>query len=142
MAKHKVVTTNADIDRALGRAKSFAGEPRLLSVEYRSGRGLDLLILTMSDGHRQVIPREDLEGLQSATEDQIVEMEILGGGTGIHWPALDLDHYVPNLLRQQYGTRRWMAQLGRSGGSSTSPAKKRASRTNGMKGGRPRKKIA
>ncbi len=100
MANHKVITTNADIDRALQRAKSLAGEPRLLSVEYRSGRGLDLLILTMSDGHRQVIPREDLEGLQSASKNQIAEMEILGGGTGIHWPALDLDYYVPSLLRQ------------------------------------------
>jgi Protein of unknown function (DUF2442) len=142
MAKHKVITTGAEIDRALDRARALENEPRLTAVEYKSGRGLDLIILRMSDGHRHVIPREDLEGLQGATKEQIGEMEILGNGTGIHWPALDVDHYVPDLLRQQYGTRQWMAQLGRSGGRATSAAKKKASRANGLKGGRPRKEVA
>jgi Protein of unknown function (DUF2442) len=142
MAKHKVVTTDADIDRAMERAKALENEPRLTEVEYKSGRGLDLIILRMSDGHRYLIPREDIEGLQGATKEQVAEMEILGSGTGIHWPALNVDHYVPNLLRQLYGTRRWMAQLGRSGGASTSAAKQKASQANGHKGGRPRKKVA
>lgn len=34
------------------------------------------------------------------------------------------------------------AELGRLGGSRTSPAKRRSSRTNGRKGGRPRKAVA
>ena len=51
--------------------------------------------LKLSDGHRRLIPREDVEGLQEATPKQVAEMEILGKGTGLHWPALNLDHYVP-----------------------------------------------
>jgi hypothetical protein len=109
-------------------------------VEYRPGAGLDLLILKLSDGHRQLIPREDLEGLQGATREQIAQVKILGNGTGLHWPALNLDHYVPNLLRHIYGTKWWMAEIGRSGGSVRSAAKRKASQANGLKGGRPKRK--
>jgi hypothetical protein len=109
-------------------------------VEYKAGPELDLLILKLSDGHRHVIPREELQGLQSATKEQIARVEILGGGTGLHWPDLDLDFYVPGLLRGVYGNKKWMAEIGRSGGSVRSAAKKRAARVNGLKGGRPRRK--
>lgn len=140
MARHKVVTTDAKIDRAIRQAGSLQNEPRVIAVEYKPGPGLDLLVLKLSDGHRHLIPREDLQGLQSATKEQIASVEILGDGTGLHWPALNLDHYVPSLLRHVYGTKRWMAAIGRSGGSAKSAAKRKASRTNGLKGGRPRRK--
>lgn len=141
-ANHKIVTTDAGIDRAIARAQNLQGEPRVTDVEYKPEPGLDLLILKLNDGRRHMIPREDIEGLQSARKDQITKMEILGNGTGIHWPDLDLDLYVPALLRRVYGTKRWMAQIGRSGGSARSLAKKRAARANGLKGGRPRQREA
>lgn len=140
MTRHKVATTDAEIDRAIELAKGLQNEPRVTAVEYRPGPGLDLLVLKLSDGHRLLVPREDLQGLQSATKEQIARVEILGNGTGLHWPALDLDHYVPSLLRHVYGTKRWMAEIGRSGGSAKSAAKRKASRSNGLKGGRPRQK--
>src|ERR1700758_3957855 len=140
IARHTVVTSDAEIDHAIERAKTLQSEPRVNEVEYRPGPGLDLLILKLSDGHRHLIPREDLQGLQSATKEQIARVEILGNGTGLRWPALNLDHYVPSLLRRIYGTKRWMAEIGRRGGSVKSPAKKRAARANGLKGGRPRQK--
>jgi hypothetical protein len=140
IARHTVVTSDAEIDHAIERAKTLQSEPRVTEVEYRPGPGLDLLILRLSDGHRHLIPREDLQGLQSATKEQIARVEILGNGTGLHWPALNLDHYVPSLLRRIYGTKPWMAEIGRRGGSVKSPAKKRAARANGLKGGRPRQK--
>jgi hypothetical protein len=136
--QHKIVTTDAEIDRAIERARALQNEPRVTDVEYRPGPGLDLLILKLSDGRRHLIPREDLQGLQSATKEQIARVEILGNGTGLHWPALNLDLYVPGLLRRIYGTKRWLAAIGRSGGSAKSAAKKRAARSNGLKGGRPR----
>jgi hypothetical protein len=142
IAKHEIVTSNAEIDRAIERAAKLQSEPRVIEVEYKPGAGLDLLILRLSDGHRHLIPREDLQGLQSATKEQIARVEILGNGTGLHWPALNLDLYVPALLRRVYGTKRWMAEIGRSGGSAKSLAKKRAARANGLKGGRPRQELA
>lgn len=137
---HEIVTSNAEIDRALQRAKDLRDELRVTEVEYKSGPGLDLLILKLSDGHRRVIPREELQGLQSATKEQIARVEILGSGTGLHWPDLNVDLYVPGLLRGVYGNKKWMAEIGRSGGSVKSAAKKAASRANGLRGGRPRQK--
>jgi hypothetical protein len=139
---HRVVTTDAEIDRAIERAKILRTQPLVADVEYRPGAGLDLLILKLTDGRRHLIPREELQGLQSATKEQIARIEILGGGTGLHWPDLDVDLYVPGLLRGVYGTKKWMAEIGRSGGSVKSAAKKRAARVNGLKGGRPRQKEA
>jgi len=138
MAQHKVVTTEAEIDQAIQRAGDLHDDPRVTSVEYRAGSGLDLLILKLSDGRRYVIPREDLQGLQAARPAQIADVEILGNGTGLHWPQLDVDHYVPGLLRYIYGTKRWMAQIGQKGGSARTAAKRKSSQANGRKGGRPR----
>ena len=140
MAKHRIVTSDAEIDRAIERAKKAGRGPLATGVEFKSGPGLDLLIVRLSDGRRYVIPREELQGLQSATEEQIGRVEILGGGTGLHWPDLDVDMYVPGLLRGVYGNKKWMAQIGRRGGSVKSAAKKRAARVNGLKGGRPKRR--
>jgi hypothetical protein len=137
-ARHRVVTTDAEIDQAIERAKAVRRGPLVTAVEYRPGP--DLLILRLNDGSRRAIPREDLQGLQPATKKQIARVEIVGGGTGLHWPDLDADLYVPGLLRGIYGTKKWMAQIGRRGGVVTSSAKKRAARVNGLKGGRPRRK--
>lgn len=137
-AKPMVVSTDSEIDRAIARGKQPRNELLVTEAEYKSAPGLDLLILKLSDGRRCVIPREDLQGLQSATKEQISKIEILGGGTGLHWPALGVDLYVPSLVQGIYGNRQWMAQIGRRGGLAMSSAKKRASRANGKLGGRPR----
>jgi hypothetical protein len=138
MAKHRVVTTDAAIDQAIHMAGALEGEPLATTVEYVAGSGLDLIVLKMSDGRRHIIPREDLQGLAEATPEQIALIEITGNGTGLHWPKLDLDHYVLGLLRHVYGNQRWMRELGRKGGSATSAAKRQGSQENGRKGGRPR----
>lgn len=140
MARHRVVTTDAAIDQAIARAGELGDEPRVTAVEYHPGAGLDMLILKLSNGHRQLIPREDLEGLDKASREQIGHIEITGNGTGLHWPDLNLDHYVPALLRSVYGTRHWMAMIGRRGGSNQSAAKRKAAQKNGQKGGRPKQK--
>lgn len=140
--RHRVVTSDREIDLALERTRKLREGPRVTAVEYRPGAGLDLMILQLSDGRRHMIPREDLQGLQSATKEQIARVEILGGGTGLHWPGLDVDFYVPGLLRGVYGNKQWMAAIGRRGGSVKSAAKKKAARVNGLKGGRPRQGAA
>jgi hypothetical protein len=140
--RSRVITTDAEIDHAIERAHSLRNEPLVTAVEYKSGPGLDLIILKLSDGRRHVIPRELLQGLESGTTKQIANVEIVGRGTGLHWPDLDADLYVPALLRGVYGTRRWMAQIGRNGGLAKSPAKKKAARANGSLGGRPKREMA
>lgn len=138
----RVITTDTEIDRAIKSARQLRTEPLVTGVEYRPGPGLDLLILNLSDGRRHMIPREDLQGLQSGTKQQLSHIEIVAGGTGLRWPDLNTDLYVSALLRGVYGNRHWMAKIGRRGGLATSPAKKRASRANGRLGGRPKRNEA
>lgn len=141
MAKHKVITTDKTIDRALERAKQGEEEPRVVEVCYNSDARFDLFVFRMSDGARHIIGREKLQGLQHATKKEIANVEIVGNGTGLHWPELDLDLYVPHLLGGQYGNQHWMAEIGRRGGQAKSGAKVQAAKSNGLKGGRPRKAV-
>ena len=120
-----VRNSDAEINRAIERARQLRMEPLVTEVEYRPGAGLDLFILKLSDGRRHVIcPRKVARDVSSATTKQLARVEILGGGTGL-WPDLDADFYVPGLLRGVYRTKKWMAEIGRSGGSVKSAAKKR-----------------
>ena len=140
-SRHKVGFTDADFKRAIERAGKLRHEPLASEVEYKAGPGLDLFVVKFTDGSRRAIPREDLQGLQSGTPEQLSRIEIVGGGTGLHWPDLDADIYVPALLRGIYGNKLWMAKFGQRGGAVRSAAKKRAARANGLKGGRPRRKV-
>jgi hypothetical protein len=80
------------------------------------------------------------EGLAEAAPESLSEIEITPAGLGLHWPRLDVDLYVPALLQGVFGSKRWMAQqLGAEGGRARTDAKAAAARTNGRKGGRPRK---
>jgi hypothetical protein len=76
--------------------------------------------------------------LAQARDAELADIEILGSGHGLHWPALDADFTVPGLLMGVFGTRAWMAsELARRAGQAKSPAKAAAARANGRKGGRP-----
>ncbi len=140
MVEHKAVTTDAEIEAALERARHHDGGPVAFTVDHVPD--LSLLIVGLSNGRRLVFPVEDLQGLGKATHAQIQNFELLGGGTGIRFPEIDVDLYVPALIEGVYGNRRWMAQLGKKGGSARSEAKRRASQTNGAKGGRPKRAVA
>lgn len=137
MAKHKVITTNAEIDAALKRAKAHGNDPVARSVELVAD--LNLLIVKLSNQRRLVIPVEELQGLNKATHKLIQNYKLRGQGTGISFPDLDVDLYVPALIEGVFGNQRWMAQLARKGGGSKT--KQTAARNNSIKGGRS-KRIA
>lgn len=137
---HRVITTDEQIDRAIARAASMPQEPRAISIEYRPN--LDLFIVMLSSGERLVLQRELLEGLQSGSRRQIANVEITPQGSGLHWPDLDVDLYVPSLRRHVYGTKQWMSRIGRLGGAARTSVKAEASRINGRAGGRPRKTLS
>jgi hypothetical protein len=140
MAEHEVVTTDAEIEAALERAKLHDGDPLARTVEHIPA--LNLLIVGLSNHRRLVLPIEDLQGLGNATHKQIQNYELLGRGTGIGFPDLDVDLYVPALIEGVYGNRRWMAQLGKKGGKAKTEAKRKAAKANGAKGGRPTRAAA
>jgi Protein of unknown function (DUF2442) len=138
---HKDVTTNAEIAAGLRRARqSRAKDRRATRATY--DKTSDLVTLFLEDGVRVSIPRGQLQGLHNATSADLSKIKLTGHGTGLRWPTLDVDHYVPGLLNHVFGTSRWMAQLGRIGGSVRSRAKAAAARANGRNGGRPKHQPA
>jgi hypothetical protein len=108
------LTTDEEIDAALELAKELEGEPRVVSAEYLGGRA-DLIELRLSTGARLAFPHEQLQGLETATEAQLAEIQLWGGGISVSWPQLDVDHYLPHLPERRYGDARWMEGLQRRG---------------------------
>jgi hypothetical protein len=134
---HKVQVSSRQIDSAIARAGQFeAYDPRVVRVQYEEKE--DLVSLYFADGLKVSIPRRQLQGLEDANQSQLSKIEIAGNGTGLHWPLLDVDHYVLGLLEDRFGTKRWMNEIGRRGGLVKSLAKSKAARRNGLKGGRPK----
>ncbi len=122
------------------RAKLLDDEPVARTVEHDAK--LNVLIIRLSNDRRLVLPLEDIQELGQATPEQLRKYELLGRGTGISFPDLDVDLYIPALIEGVYGNRRWMALLGSKGSRAKSSVKRLASQKNGAKGGRPRKAVA
>jgi hypothetical protein len=127
--------TEAEIGAASQRGfAARLSEPRADSARY--DRSLGKIVIELTNGCTFSFPPRLAQGLESATDDQLVGIEILGSGFGLHWEALDADLSVPGLLAGVLGTQAYMA---RRAGQATSAAKAAAARVNGAKGGRPRK---
>ncbi len=133
--------TDVDVRRAGKRMQARRkGLPHATSARF-DRRGARIVV-GLSNGLDLGIPVNLAQGLAGARAADLADIEISPTGLGLHWPRLDADLYLPALLEGVFGTRRWMAQrLGKSGGSSRSPAKQQAARMNGKLGGRPRKAV-
>ena len=134
-----VKLTDEQIDAAEERGRHVLGEDlraRAASFDAANGR----VVVELENGCAYVFPPALVEDLHDAATVDLAMIEVDGLGLNLHWPRLDVDLSVPALVGGIFGTRRWMAsQFARIGGSATSPAKARAARANGAKGGRPRK---
>jgi len=99
---HKVVTTDRQIEAAKEQARRFESEERRVR-RANWERKSDRVCLFLTNGVIVTIPRKQLQGLENAAASQLSRIEILGGGTGLHWPQLDVSHYVPGLLNNVLG---------------------------------------
>lgn len=99
----------------------------------------DLVVIKLENGCVFGFPPKFIRELQEASPDEISNITITPQGTAIHWEGLDAHYRLVGLLNGIFGTKTWMAELGRKGGRATSAAKANAARLNGAKGGRPRK---
>jgi hypothetical protein len=127
--------SDAEIESARQRGlEAQRTEPRATRVRYDRRR--KKVVVDLLNGTTFAFPPHLAQGLDTATEDELAQAQILGSGYGLRWDSLDVDISVPALLAGVFGTRRWMAEIA---GRSKSDAKAAAARANGAKGGRPRK---
>jgi hypothetical protein len=134
---------DADLQAQIDQARQVGdtlneSEPFAVDAWYEEAR--QLVFIEMNSGIVMGFPPHLLQGLQTATTEQLAAVELTPTGYGLHWEALDIDLGVPQLVAGIFGTKRWMQALGRIGGSAKSTAKTKASRENGKLGGRPRQR--
>jgi hypothetical protein len=131
--------TDGDIKLANRRAQARRAKyPAAVAVRYDETAGK--IVVSLANGVDISFPPDAAQGLEGAKPAELREVEVTGAGTGIYFPKLDADLYVPGLVEGVMGTRKWMAsRLGAAGGSARTPEKSAASRANGKLGGRPRK---
>lgn len=136
-----VITTDAQIDAAIARANKRSPKlPRVVAAAYDHAN--DKVRVSLGNGMDVGFPRRLIQGLTDARPDQLVKIQILGPGTGLFWPDLDVAHDVLQMLTGEFGTRRWMAEIAARGGAARSEKKAEAARINGAKSaGRPKKVI-
>jgi Protein of unknown function (DUF2442) len=128
----------ASIDRAREVGKQLdETEPRAIKAWYAADT--DRIFIELNTEIAIGFPTRLLQGLNAATTKQLAEVEITPSGYGLHWESLDVDLGVPELVAGSFGTKAWMAELGRQGGKAKSAAKSESSKANGKLGGRPRK---
>lgn len=126
--------------RERGRQAAATDPARARSVGYDRQRGL--VTVELNSGALFAFPPRLAPGLESATPEELSQVEVSPSGIGLRWEALDADLSVPALLEAVLGKEAAMRQLARAGGSVRSEAKARAARENGAKGGRPKKAHA
>jgi hypothetical protein len=130
-----LTSLNCKAPKPAGRRRAARPFP----VAVRFDRETERIVVDFANGATFLVPARALEGLKHATYDELAEVELLGE-TGLHWETLDADYTIQGLMAGIFGSRAFL-EAQRRGGQSRSPAKVAASRTNGAKGGRPRKTV-
>ncbi len=122
---------------ARGR-KMLETERRAAAAHYDAATGR--VVVDLANGCAYAFPARYVQDLQGASGEDLAVVEVDGAGFNLRWPSLDVDLYVPALVNGIFGNRAWMArELARLAGRTKSSKKAAAARSNGAKGGRPRK---
>ena len=131
--------TDEEIDAATQRGEILnAARPKAIAARYDAAR--DLVEIALGDGTFFSFPPRLTQALADAAPGQLTEIEVVGAGTGLHFPTIDADLYIPALVEGVFGSKAWMAsRMGQEGGRARSDRKTAAARANGKLGGRPRK---
>jgi len=110
MAEHEVVTSDAEIEAALERAKVHDGDP--VAPVSRAHPGAQPADRAAQQRRRLALPIEDVQGLGRATHEQIQITNCSAEEPAqLPGPRCRLVRSRPD--RGVYGNRRWMAQLAR-----------------------------
>jgi hypothetical protein len=127
----------ADFELASERGEQQTGALRAVGADYDPRT--HSIVLSFENRCTFTFPVEFAQGLSTADQTELSNIEITPSGLGLHWPGLDVDLYVPSLVNGIFGSSNWMKTIGQRGGRASSERKAASARANGKKGGRPAK---
>lgn len=97
----RIDVSEAEIEAAIRDARLFERFDRRVELASYS-EGTDSIVLHLQNGVTHRVPRKLLQGLANADSESLKDIELLGRGTGLYWPALDVTHSVTGLLAGVY----------------------------------------
>jgi hypothetical protein len=109
-------------------------EPRAHTAAYDPKKGL--VLVELRSGFAFGFPPERVSGLDESSAKELAEVEISPSGDGLRWDDLDVHVSLTGLIAEAMNLKEWAPRIM---GQTRSSKKARASRINGLKGGRPRK---
>lgn len=135
------IIQDTDFDAAVRRgAQRLKKGPVAVAARYEATTGR--VVIELDSGLEIGFRPQQAQGLETATPEDLSEIEISPSGQGLYFPAIDADLYLTALLEGFLGSKAWMAaRMGQAGGSATTQTKQAAARANGRLGGRPRKQA-
>ena len=105
--------------------EQLASQPLATAVRY--SRRLRKIVVDLNNGSSLLFPPEITQGLAGASQAALSDAKVLGPGTTLSWPKLDVQLSVLGLLNGQFGTRAWMKALAQRGSRSpTGKVRRRA----------------
>jgi hypothetical protein len=120
--------------------KADENEPRAKKAFYDAKS--ERIVVELKNGCTFLFPPELAEGLQGASKEVLSDVQITPSGAGLHFEKADAHFSLPGLLLGIFGTKSWMAEMGKRGGSASTKATRQTARENGKRGGRPKKDKA
>ena len=76
----------------------------------------------LNNGRRIALPIGDVPALSKATKKVLQNCELLGRGTAINFPDIDVALPIDGIIEGVYGKSRWMAELGQKDGGAKAEA--------------------
>jgi hypothetical protein len=131
IAPHESTDAELCTAAARGRAEMRRDGARAVRYDPRS----DELEIVLNSGVTVSMPRSAVPGLETASRENLAQVELSPLGTSIVFEKLDADYAVQGLLRKVLG----LNEQQRAAGAVTSATKRAAAAANGRHGGRPRK---
>lgn len=127
----------ADLDVIRERMRrEYPGEPRVVGAHYDHATAR--VLVEFSNGCLFGFPIWMIPGTSRATPEELEQIQLEPFGEAVIWEELNTDTNVLGLIMEAFHLK---TQAAKYLGSATSPAKAEASRENGKKGGRPRKRA-
>jgi hypothetical protein len=137
--------TEIEIEAAIRRGDdALRTEPHARSIQFDPASRR--FTMAMTNGTTVSFEVAALPELQGATDVQLAGASLMGQGDTLAWIDLDMHISVEGLIIDLFGGPLWQkalrAELSRRLARSGSEARTQASRENGRKGGRPKKRPA